>query len=226
VQIAGDRRHRMKLERFHAEWKRSSSYFTSNFIGLRSLRDFQSDRYCSMETTPIVLNFDALSAPDLACASHFEFKSMRAVSIKSFGVLPQRPDIPADHHEIGTIRLALDESIPSLKPPSPSDRRSPKSFSATSETFASSVLMRSFRRHRRLIFSASLSASLFAAAPLVSRRALRSPRSRRRSGGLRPWVDQALSPGGHHGRRSLWAALPAGMAGAVKAAVHFRSLRK
>jgi hypothetical protein len=28
----------MRLERFHPEWKRSSSYFASNFIGLESLR--------------------------------------------------------------------------------------------------------------------------------------------------------------------------------------------
>ncbi len=27
------------LERFHAEWNRSSSYFASNFIGLELLRD-------------------------------------------------------------------------------------------------------------------------------------------------------------------------------------------
>jgi hypothetical protein len=28
----------MRLERFHPEWKRSSSYFASNFIGLEALR--------------------------------------------------------------------------------------------------------------------------------------------------------------------------------------------
>src|SRR3954467_3403107 len=43
----------MRLERFHSEWKRSSSYFASNFIGLTGIASrFQSGPYFSRAEPP------------------------------------------------------------------------------------------------------------------------------------------------------------------------------